>query len=135
MNTTRRRTLQSVGAIAGFALAGCSSPGQSEGQTRLTIRTNNQSGTSQTFSVSVTDSDGEVVVERPDVTVPDGVSQAVEETGLDGDSYTIRVTGDRWATSGVWQPDTCRDYTFLTTLDSPETTPAVTARASCSTDQ
>lgn len=135
MRTTRRRLLASAGATAALLLAGCASPGAGTTQTTLRVQTTNRSGAEQTFALRVTDDEGTVVVDRPALTVAAGVSQPVERTGLSAESYTIRVTGDGWATSGVWNPEACPDYTFRTTLDGPADAPAVTASASCANAQ
>ena len=91
---------------------------------------NNQLDAAQEVTVTVTDGDGERRVDTTD-TVPASVSRPFESSGYEGGQYTIRVRGPDWATSSVWQPGTCRDYEFLTRLESNDGTPMVTAESSC----
>ncbi|MFC7133465.1 MULTISPECIES: hypothetical protein [Salinibaculum] len=136
MTATRRQVLASAGALAGFALAGCTSPGQVGGpsadETVLRVRVNNQSGRTQPVAVTVTGADGTAVVELSDETIPAGVSETFERTGLDGDSYSISVEGTDWATGAVWTPASCPTYTVVTRLEGTEGKPDVAIESSCS---
>lgn len=135
MSATRRQVLKSVGLVAGLALAGCTSPGQVDGRstakTTLRVRVNNQSGRTQSVTVTVTGPDGSAVVDTEE-TVPDGVSQSIERTGLDGDSYSISVEGTDWATAAVWKPAACPTYTAVTRLEGSDGKPDVAIETSCS---
>lgn len=138
MTATRRQVLASAGALAGLALAGCASPGQvggpSSDETVLRVRVNNQSGRAQPVTVTVTGPDGTAVVDLSDETVPAGVSQTFERTGLDGDSYEIAVEGTDWATAAVWTPAACPTYTVVTRLDGTDAKPDVAIETSCSAE-
>ncbi|MCU4718909.1 hypothetical protein [Halapricum hydrolyticum] len=54
---------------------------------------NNQRGTAQRITVTVTDSDGEQHVKKTD-TVPANVSQPFESSGYEDGQYTIQVQGE-----------------------------------------
>jgi hypothetical protein len=130
--TTRRRLLQSAGVIVLTGLAGCSALGDGDGETpTLTVRVSNQTDASEAVTVRVTDSDGSLVGEVAEETVQSGVSVAVERTGTADERYTISVRGDRWATGALWTPESCSDYTVVTTLSESEGTPEVALDSSC----
>lgn len=132
IRTTRRRVLATTATLAVVGLAGCADEPNSDGSLRVTV--NNQRGTAQRITVTVTDSDGEQHVKTTD-TVPANVSQPFESSGYEDGQYTIQVQGEDWATSSVWRPSVCRNFQFLTRLNSPDQTPMVTAESSCLDDQ
>lgn len=124
---SRREFLIGTGAVA---LAGCTSPQSTRPETDLTVQIRNRTDATETVAITVTDSEDSTVVDVEE-SVPASVSNSVQRSGLAGDAYTIGVEGDRWATGGVWDPDTCRNYTFITTLDETDGVPRVAADAQC----
>ena len=130
MNHTRRAVLTSAGAVTLAGFAGCTSPGQTSDPT-LTIRVSNQTDASETVTIRVTDSDGTPNGEVTERTIEPGVSIAVERGGTAGQQYKISVTGERWATGSLWTPESCRDYTVVTTLSERDGTPSVDVESIC----
>lgn len=130
MTHTRRAVLTSAGAVTLAGLAGCTSPGQTSEPT-LTIRVSNQTDAAETVTIRVTDSDGAPNGEVTERTIEPGVSIAVERGGTTDEQYKISVTGERWATGSLWTPESCRDYTVITTLSETEGTPSVDVGSVC----
>lgn len=129
---SRRQVLATTAALAVGGLAGCTDEPDPDGSLRVSV--NNQSGTAQQITVTVTDGDGGQRVETTD-TVPANVSQPFESSGYEDGQYTIQVQGEDWATSSAWRPSVCRNFEFPTRLGSRDQTPMVTAESSCLDEQ
>jgi hypothetical protein len=91
----------------------------------------NQTDAAETVTIRVTDSDGAPNGEVTERTIEPGVSIAVERGGTTDEQYKISVTGERWATGSLWTPESCRDYTVITTLSETEGTPSVDVGSVC----
>lgn len=95
----------------------------------------NRTDSDHVVSATVADPDGEVLERVTDERVSANVGTTFESTGYGSGPYTVRVRGESWATSGLWDPGVCSDYAFTTTLEEADGRPAVTATAACTTSE
>lgn len=134
MDTTRRRLLGAAATAAVPLLAGCGALGRVRRDGTLAVRVNNRTDRGRTVTVTVTGPDGTVRDRTVDAEVPASTSRAFESSGYGPGRYAIRVEGDRWATSSLWDPAICSEYVSTTTLDGAGDTPSVTVAATCASD-
>jgi len=131
MAVPRRLVLTSTAAALGGVSAGCLGSAPSDDAAVLTIRVSNQTARSETVTVTVTGPDGELRAEYTDREIPSGVSESFEPSGLDAGEHRLRVTGEEWETSSDYDPDRCREYVFVTTLEGTPDDPSVTSESDC----
>lgn len=129
MTTHRRTVLASATALAGAAIAGCSSSSEQTGS--LTVQVYNGLEQAQTVTVTVTDADGTVRTERSGQRIQPSVSASFDSDGYEPGQYTITVQSEMLRASGTWNPRDCRRFRLTARLTVVDGTTTASTETTC----